>query len=187
MSGKGGAAIVTHYITDDDLDVIYRLLMPQNRLVCIVAEKTGLRISDVLNLKTADLKQRMTIKEGKTGKSRRIYLNAALLEAIREQSGPVWAFPGAAGSHTGHKTRQAVWKDLKRAQRALRMPENLGPHSLRKVYAVKMLRKTGDIKKVQKVLNHDDPAVTLIYAMADHVARLLHKTADHGYNPRAPF
>lgn len=184
--GKEGESIVTQYITDEDLDVVYRLLMPQNRLVCMVAEKTGLRISDVLELKAQDLKERMTVKEKKTGKSRRIYLNQELLKAIRAQSGPFWAFPGAPGSKTGHKTRQAVWRDLKRAQKALRLPDNLGPHSLRKVYAVKALRKTGDLGKVQKLLNHDDPAVTLIYAMADHVAKV-RPPRYRGYKKRSPF
>lgn len=178
--------MTTSYITDDDLEVVYRLLMPQNRLVCMVAERTGLRISDVLELKTAELKQRMTVKERKTGKSKRIYLAPPLLAAIQDQAGPVWAFPGAPGSSTGHKTRQAVWKDLKRAQRALRLPANLGPHSLRKVYAVKALRKTGDLGQVQRLLNHDDPAVTLIYALADHVARQKPRRPRCRYVKRSP-
>lgn len=183
---RGSAAIVANYITDEDLDVVYRLLMPQNRLICMTAEKTGLRIGDVLEMKTADLKERMTIKERKTKKTKRIYLNKELLKAIKEQSGPVWAFPGAAGSKTGHKTRQAVWRDLKRAQKALRLPENLGTHSMRKVYAVKALRRTGDLGQVQRLLNHDDPAVTLIYAMADHVARI-RPLRRRGYKKRSPL
>lgn len=183
----GGETVTTNYITDDDLGVVYRLLMPQNRLICMLAERTGLRISDVLDLKTADLKERMTVKERKTGKSRRISIAPDLLEAIRAQAGPVWAFPGAPGSKTGHKTRQAVWRDLKRAQRALRLPENLGPHSLRKVYAVKAMRRTGDLGKVQRLLNHNDPAVTLLYALADHVARQQPRRPLTRYKKRSPF
>lgn len=163
--------MTTNYITDEDLQVVYRLLMPQNRLICMVAERTGLRIGDVLAIQTADLKERMTVCESKTKKTRRVSISPKLLKAIQEQAGPVWAFPGAPGSKTGHKTRQAVWKDLKRAQKALRLPDNLGPHSLRKVYAVRVMRKTGDLGKVQRLLNHQDPAVTLLYALADHVSR----------------
>lgn len=182
--------MTTHYITDEDLQVVYRLLMPQNRIICMVAERTGLRISDVLELKTADLKERMTVRERKTGKSKRVTINRKLLERIQEQAGPVWAFPGAPGSKTGHKTRQAVWKDMKRAQRALRLPENLGPHSLRKIYAVKVMRRTGDLGRVQRALNHDDPLVTLLYALADHVA--LQRTEKWPrcrdmYKPRMPY
>ena len=167
----GGETVTTNYITDDDLGVVYRLLMPQNRLICMLAERTGLRISDVLDLKTADLKERMTVKERKTGKSRRISIAPDLLEAIRAQAGPVWAFPGAPGSKTGHKTRQAVWKDIQRARAALRLRETVAPHSIRKIYAVEKMRRSGDLRTVQRLLLHSDPAITVIYAMADSLTQ----------------
>ena len=47
------------------------------------------------------------------------------------------------------------------------MPQNVGTHSGRKVYAVRLLRKYGDIAQVQRVLRHSSPAVTAVYAMAD--------------------
>lgn len=47
------------------------------------------------------------------------------------------------------------------------MPQVVGPHSLRKVYAVNLLQKYGDIQRVQRALNHSSPSVTMIYAMAD--------------------
>ena len=50
-------------------------LMPANRLVMECCMATGLRVGDVLALKTADVQhgQRMTVREQKTGKSRRVY------------------------------------------------------------------------------------------------------------------
>ena len=63
--------------------------------------------------------------------------------------------------------RQAVWKDVKRAAAALRLTANAAPHSARKVYAVELLRKYGDIDRVRRALNHGGLEVTLIYAMAD--------------------
>ena len=88
-----------------------------------------------------------------------------LLEAIQQQAGEEWAFPGRDGKRP--KTRQAVWADVKRAQRAFRLPQNIGTHSARKVYAVKLLEKYGDIERVRRALNHSSTAVTSIYAMAD--------------------
>ena len=38
---------------------------------------------------------------------------------------------------------------------------------MRKVYAVKLLRKYGKLEKVQRNLNHASGSVTAIYAMAD--------------------
>lgn len=165
-----GRTMRTDYIDGQALELALALLMPQNRLICRVALHTGLRIGDVVAMRTEQIKARPTIREAKTGKSRRVYLPAALLREIKAQAGPEWAFPGAAGSKTGHKTRQAVWADLKRAQRAARLPLNLGPHSLRKTYAVRQFQKTGDLGAVQRALNHDDQAVTLLYAMADHLS-----------------
>ena len=64
-------------------------------------------------------------------------------------------------------TRQAVWKDVKRAARAFRLPQNVGPHSARKVFAVELLAKYGDLERVRRALNHSSDTVTMIYAMAD--------------------
>ena len=49
------------------------------------------------------------------------------------------------------------------------MPQNVGTHSARKVYAVRLMERYGDIKQVQRVLRHSSPAVTAIYAMADEL------------------
>ena len=56
---------------------------------------------------------------------------------------------------------------MKRAAAAMRLPQNVAPHSARKVYAVELLARYGDIEKVRRALNHDSEIVTLIYAMAD--------------------
>ena len=44
------------------------------------------------------------------------------------------------------------------------------PHSARKIYAVDLLAKYGDIERVQRALNHSSQSVTLVYAMADRPA-----------------
>lgn len=126
---------------------------------------TGLRISDVLNLKTAQLKPHFWVTEMKTGKRRQVGLPEPLLSDIKNQAGEEWAFPGRNGKKP--RTRQAVWKDVKRAAKSFRLPQNVGPHSARKVYAVELLEKYGDIERVRKALNHSRESVTLIYAMAD--------------------
>ena len=146
------------------------LLMPQNRLIMQLAIHTGLRVGDVINLHSDQLKPRVTVKERKTGKGKRITIPAQLLRAIKAQAGEVWAFPGRDPEKP--KTRQAVWKDVKRAAAAMRLPVNVGPHTMRKVYAVRKLAASGgDLAAVSRALNHSDMAVTLIYAMADHLTK----------------
>lgn len=158
--------LTTEYLYAQEVDRVLGVLMPQNRLIMRVILHTGMRLSDVLELRTVDLKSSGWYTERKTGKRRRYGLPHELLLAIKAQAGPVWAFPGRQGK-TGHKTRQAVWADVKRASKAFRLVQNVGPHSARKVYAVELMRKYGDIERVRRGLNHSSSSVTAIYAMAD--------------------
>lgn len=156
--------MTTEYLLDKEVDHVLAALTPSNRVVAQVCLHTGLRLSDVLNLKTDQLKSRFWITEQKTGKKRLVGLPAPLLAAIKDQAGKVYAFPGTRLND--HRTRQAVWKDVKRAATAFRLPQNVGPHSFRKVYAVDVLKRYGNIEKVRKALNHGSLTTTLIYAMA---------------------
>lgn len=159
--------MTTEYLLRKELEHVLAALMPQNALIIETVLQTGLRISDVLNLKTADLKNSMWVLEKKTGKKHRCGLKNDLLRRIRAQAGPVWAFPGRRPGE--HKTRQAVWADVKRAAVAFRLPQNVGTHSFRKVYAVELLGKYGDLPRVQRAMGHSAPSVTAIYAMADRL------------------
>lgn len=155
------------YLIERQLDLVLAALTPGNRLVCRVMLYTGLRISDVVELPRAKLAQSFQITEKKTGKRRRVRLSRELLQELLDTSnGSEWAFPSPT-DRTKHRTRQAVWKDIKRAQWALRIPVNTAPHSMRKVYAVELMRKYGDIDRVRKALNHDHYDTTILYAMAD--------------------
>lgn len=157
--------MTTEYLLQREGEHVLAALMPQNRLIVRLILHTGMRISDALSLRTEDLRLSGWYIEAKTGKRRRYGIPAALLDQIRRQAGPVWAFPGRKPGT--HKTRQAVWADLKRAQRAFRLDANIGPHSARKIYAVDLMRKYGNIERVRRNLNHSSSSVTAIYAMAD--------------------
>lgn len=155
----------TEYLLEKEVELVLDLLTYENRLVMRTLLHTGLRISDVLQLKPEQLKPNFWITEQKTGKRRQVGLPEPLLADLREAAGSEWVFPGA--DPRKHRTRQAVWKDVKRAAAAARLTSNAAPHSARKVYAVKLLEKYGDIERVRRALNHGGIEVTLIYAMAD--------------------
>ena len=155
----------TEYLLNREVENILAALTYTNALVMRVALHTGLRVGDILSLKTEQLQPHFWVKESKTKKSRQVGLPEPLLSDLKERAGQTWVFESA---RTGRPhTRQAVWADVKRAAAAFRLPQNVGPHSARKVYAVELLDKYGDIDKVKKALNHSSVAVTLIYAMAD--------------------
>ena len=155
----------TDYLIQREVDQVLDLLTPDNRLVMRVLLHTGLRIGDAMRLKPEQLKPNFWITEMKTGKRRQVGLPEPLLSDLKEQSGKVWVFPGADPRRP--RTRQAVWKDVKRAAAACRLTANAAPHSARKVYAVELLNRYGDIERVRRALNHGGIEVTLIYAMAD--------------------
>lgn len=159
----------TKAIREDDMEHVLRLLTYPNEVVCRVALAHGLRVGDVLSLKTRQVKQsKITLREQKTGKRRVIQLSEKLRRMILAQSGEVYAFPGRLDPGK-HRTRQAVWKDLKRAARALRMSGGVGTHSMRKSAAVRRYKACGDMRQVQRLLNHSDELVTALYALAEYV------------------
>lgn len=156
--------LTTEYLLREQLAHVYAALTPENRAVCRVCVHTGLRLGDVLQLRTDQIARQFWVTERKTGKRRRVGLTDELIAEVMAFAGPVWAFPGRKGDKP--RTRQAVWADVKRAAKAFRLPQNVAPHSFRKVYAVELLRRYGDVERVRKALNHSDFATTMVYAMA---------------------
>lgn len=155
------------YLLNEQVEKILLLLTPGNRLAMRVALQTGLRIGDVLALRTEKLKAgpRWWITEQKTGKRRMVALTDELRDDLLAHAGEEWVFPGR--DPRKHRTRQAVWADVKRASWAMRETVNATPHSARKVFAVELLNKYGDFPRVQRALNHSSPTVTMVYALAD--------------------
>ena len=156
----------THSLSVSAWTVLESLLTPPNALVIETMLQTGLRVSDVLSLRTEQLRsgQRFTVEESKTGKHKRVYICKALYTRLLAQSGEVYIFEGSRSAYV-HRTRQAVWHDVKRASKAMRIDICIGTHSARKSYAVGEYERTGDLLDVQLKLNHDDLATTILYLL----------------------
>ena len=182
----------TDYICLDRMKEVMSALMPDNRDALTLSMYTGLRISDVLRLrweKCCCLRPGMllSLKAMKTGKTVNVMISQPVFDLLQRRGAAVhqtgWVFPGrtrGTGSANGGadtslpRTRQAVWKDLKRAARLYRcdgrkLQENLGPHSCRKLFAVSLYRETKSLEVVRRALGHSDLAVTMVYAMADEL------------------
>ena len=158
--------MTTEYLLRREMEHVFAALTPANRLVCRVCAHTGLRVGDVLELRTEQLRPQMWVEERKTKKRKRINLPKRLYEELRQQAGKVWVCD-APRDWRKHRARQAVWHDVKRAAKAFRLPQNVGIHSLRKRYAVEQLEHSrGNYAKVQRLLNHADMATTMVYAMS---------------------
>ena len=168
---NGGINLRTTYANRAQLEHVLAALMPTNRLIVRLCMATGLRVSDVLELKTAQLRRRQTVRERKTGKTRRITWPAALYDQMQQQAGRIWVFESRCNP-TQHRQRQTVWKDIKHAEQVYKrsgvvaVGQNLGTHTARKYAAVEAYRQ-GGLAKAQRVLNHSDPLITRIYALSD--------------------
>ena len=156
------------YIPEDSFKILLKALMPQNRLALEVSLATGLRIDDVLHLKTEQLKnERFTVKEMKTGKRRRIRIPKALREECLRYAGRYYVFEHRLDQRKP-RTRQAVYKDLKRACELFRVNGlQISPHTARKIYSVCLFDKYDSVEKVQEAMKHRNASTTEVYCFSD--------------------
>lgn len=161
---QGGEDIRADYLSADEVAHLMKWLKPTTARVCALMMTTGLRVGDVVDLPTSKLSQRMTVREKKTGKTRRVYIRRALYADLKRNAGSVWLFP----SRDGHITRQTVYNHIKRAVRSSGVNKNATPHSFRKVYAVTKYHRYG-LATTARLLNHDNITTTLLYCLADQV------------------
>lgn len=137
----------------------------ENALALRTSLETGLRIGDVLKIEVKDLNGRtITGIAEKTNKPFKKVISADLAHRLKQVSSDVWIFTGRFGNKP--RTRQAVWKNLKKAVKTLEITGNIAPHSARKTYAVEEFKENG-LGNVKKELQHNDVNTTMLYAFAD--------------------
>lgn len=164
----------SEYIDPDKLKFILDLMMPDNANAVRVSLITGLRIGDVLALRQENIDQSGAVHTvcDKTGKPFEGEIPSGFACELKRRAGKdsVWLFPSPSPRRIGKpRTRQAVWRDIKRAAKICAVPRNVTPHSARKVYAVDKFKKNG-LEAAQTSLQHDRLATTLIYAFSDQIA-----------------
>lgn len=137
-------------------------------LLFVLGINSGLRISDLLSLQVDDVKgkNRITIREKKTGKTKDFALSDICKKAIGEYlkttklaSGCL--FPSRKGN--GAITRQQAYEIINSAARAVGIRGAIGTHTLRKTFGYWAYQSGVDITRIQKLLNHSAPSVTLAY------------------------
>lgn len=160
---------VSKWLPRDSMEHLLAACTRENREALRLSMDYGLRIGDVLRMPSDALtRPRWSFKEEKTGKRRVITLSESHRSECLAFAGKNFVFEHRCDPYR-HRTRQAVYKDLKRIAKAFRL-EGVSPHTARKTYAVERYRASGgDLKKVQRLLNHSDEAVTILYALADQL------------------
>jgi len=133
------------------------------------AYAAGLRVSEVVRLKIADIdSSRMLIRveQGKGVKDRYVMLSPRLLALLRDYWRAMrprhWLFPGQSEDrHLDPSVLQAACRAA-RAAAGFRKPVTM--HTLRHSFATHLFEAGNDIRTIQVLLGHGDLSTTTRYA-----------------------
>ncbi|OOL81109.1 hypothetical protein BWX42_04520 [Dolosigranulum pigrum] len=153
---------------------------------------TGLRISELVNLKLSDMHLTMGFIQtmGKGEKERIIplgeiasqwldhYLDGARVY-LQDQSAETseYVFLNSRGKGL---SRQGVWKKVKQLALEAGIDQNVTPHTLRHSFATHLLENGADLRMVQELLGHADISTTQIYT---HITKTRLKQVYSDYHP----
>ena len=142
----------------------------KHRAILTACYAAGLRVSESVSLRPADIDSRrqvIRIHQGKGRKDRYVMLSPRLLAVLRDYwrtfrpTSRQWLFPGASPAHP--LTTKAVVVACHKALRLSRLSKPLTPHSLRHCFAVHLLEAGTDIRTIQLLLGHRSLSTTARY------------------------
>jgi site-specific recombinase XerD len=140
----------------------------KHQALLMLAYSAGLRVSEVVRLKIADIdvdRGLLRVYRAKGRKDRYTPLSKVALEVVwayrkADQPGS-WLFPGAR--QDGHLNKRSVQKVLEQARRKAGLQKHFTMHSLRHSFATHLLEDGTDLRYVQEMLGHSRPETTMIY------------------------
>ena len=158
------------------IETMKKLLKQQNlRDYClfVLGINSGLRISDLLKLKVADviengkIKDRIRLREKKTNKFKDFPLSEKTKQSIKEylktrnytENEPLFI----SRKNKGFLLRQQAYKIINDVAKSIGIKEKIGTHTLRKTFGYHAYNNGYDITLIQKLFNHSSTAITLRY------------------------
>lgn len=164
----------------------------RDRAILEVMYATGLRVSELVHLKLADLHLEMGLIQtlGKGDKERIIpigdvaadwinrYLQVSRPVLLKQRTSP-YLFLNA---HGGGLSRQAIWQKIKHYVALADIQKDVTPHTLRHSFATHILENGADLRVVQELLGHADITTTQIYT---HISKKRLLNVYDQYHPRA--
>ena len=136
-------------------------------ILFVLGCETGLRIGDLLKLKTNQIlalkskkEKILTIKEDKTQKLRRIYIDNCF-DKVYEYASQLkseWLFPSRKGNKAIFPTQS--YRQLNKASDFAGV-ESVENHTLRKTFGCWFYKATKDVAMLQQILNHSHLEITL--------------------------
>jgi integrase/recombinase XerD len=163
----------------------------RDRAMLEVLYATGLRVSELVGLRTVELglNEGVVRVVGKGDKERlvplgdeaRHWVERFLSEARRELLAGKISDALFVTRRGGPMSRQMFWNLIKRYAIRAGINAPLSPHSLRHAFATHLLNHGADLRVVQMLLGHADISTTQIYT---HVARERLKSLHAAHHPR---
>ena len=144
----------------------------RNYLLVTVGLNTALRICDILALKRSDvfysdnrIKKHISITETKTGKTTTIFINKSVRTALKlyiknVESKSDYLFAGRSGEPI---SRIYAFNLIKKAGRAVRIPYDISPHSLRKTFGYYAAQNGTPPAVLMNIYNHSSYEITKRY------------------------
>lgn len=136
-------------------------------MIFVIGINTGLRISDLLQLKVKDVRDRthIVIQEQKTGKTKRFMINDQLRNDINKyiqgMNDEEYLFQSNK-RYNRPLSRVQAYRILNKAAANVGLKE-VGTHTLRKTFGYWHYQKYKDVALLQELFNHSAPSVTLRY------------------------
>lgn len=163
----------------------------RDRTMLEVLYATGLRVTELINLKQSEINLNQGVARivGKGGRERLIPLGEEAQNWLRDfivgprdeillERQTDYLFPTRRGDRM---TRQAFWHIIKRYSKQAGISSKMSPHTLRHAFATHLLNNGADLRVVQMLLGHSDLSTTQIYT---HVARARMKDLHAQHHPR---
>jgi integrase len=134
-------------------------------ILFLIGINTGLRVGDLLKLKVSDVrrKKKVILFEGKTKKKREINLINIYdeVQSYINQIDSVWVFPSRKGDKPITTTQ--AYRQLNKASSMVDIEDGIGTHTMRKTFGYWFYKQSKDVAKLQMILNHSHPEITLRY------------------------
>lgn len=133
-------------------------------IMFIIGINSGLRISDLLKLKTAEMKGKKSLKiqESKTGKPRTIHLDNIFdeIQSYIATNDSEWMFPSRQSENPISATQ--AYRQLQKAGKGAGI-DSIGTHTMRKTFGYWHYELHDNIAQLQSILNHSSSQITLRY------------------------
>lgn len=134
---------------------------PRAALLIKVLANTGVRVSELIELRTANLDIGYQDIVSKAHKQRRIYFPKSLVSDIRNRCGKVYICESRYGGQYTTRGVSAVLQDCAKGSGVPK--EVLHPHSFRHFFAKMFLKSNNDITLLGDLLGHSNISTTAIY------------------------